>query len=136
LSARDALRELGIDSPETLAAWARRRGLLGVFIRYTSAKAPLPGHWQVIRPGYATDTPRMSDPWWRRGVKTFICTGTEEKNLMEERAKTWASGHFDVATWVRIENAMGGTLFPDSVGDEVRRLVPEIRSRKRRRQHT
>lgn len=127
---RETLAQLGIRNPENLSAWAKARGLLGVYIRYRTAAGFLPACWQVVRPGHNTDD---TGPVWQGGHKTFICRDVEEKSRVEEIAKTWASGKFGVRQWVRIEG-LGNCLFPQSLSQELARHIP-INARKKR-QHT
>lgn len=127
---------MGIDSPETLSAWAQEHGLLGVFIRYTPQRAysPIKAHWQVIWPGRHTTPVVESDPPWRRGIQTFFCGSIHEKDRMEERAKTWASGKYDVDEWVRVEG-LGGLLISNVLAAELKRFLPSTKPIYRKRQY-
>ena len=129
---RKALLERGIVTPEDLALWARKRGMLSVYIQWLPARGAYPSHWQVVRPGYKTD-PKA--PAWQRGNKTWICDSLKEKNQAEENARYWASAHFDVDGWVRIEG-LGGALFPDLVARELRSHIPELWVMAKRQRHT
>jgi len=129
---RQALMSRGIVMPADLALWARKRGLLSVYIEWLPARGAYPGHWQVIRPGHKTDP---EAPAWHRGNKTWVATSVTEKNYHEESARFWASSHFAVDDWGRVEG-LGAALFPDTVLRELKvSVIPdlEIRFRPHRR---
>lgn len=114
--ARADLAALGIRSPLDLAQVARSRGLLGVYIEFTPKSGPLPGRWQVKRPGHRTDA---LGPPWQQGHKTFVVLGgVAEKRATQQRAVVWAQTHFGVERWVQVEG-LGAVLFPGPVVDEL-----------------
>jgi hypothetical protein len=118
-----------VRTPVDLARWARKHGLLGVYIDFTTNIGFLPAHWQVRREGHRTDA---SAPAWARGNKTFVVRSVAEKHAKEQIACAWGSAHYGVASWVRIEG-LGVALFPEAVAEELRRHVPDVRVRNLRR---
>lgn len=112
ISAR-ALAGLGLYTPELVALWARKHGLLSVYIEAYPVHGVFPACWQVVRPGYKTD-PNAAG--WMRGRKTFIFLSGKDKLTSEQNARNWASAHFGVEDWVRIEG-FANAVFPASVGE-------------------
>jgi hypothetical protein len=129
IRAREALASLRIGAPEDVALWARKRGLLGVYIEFIPARNVLPACWQVVRPGHRTG----DGPPWQRGHKTFIVHSLPEKHAMEERARRWAGTEFGCPSWVRIEG-LGNALFPEAVAEELGAYLPDLVTY-RQRQH-
>lgn len=119
-ASRRELRALGIlRSPESLFTWAKKHGLLAVFLRFIPESKLGPARWEVV------NFPNVE--------KSFECFGSTEKNLMEERAKTWAAIRYELDSWVRIEG-FGGTLWPETLAEELKIYAPAVRWH-RRRQH-
>jgi hypothetical protein len=132
--AKETLRYLGITDPDSLAKWAKSKGLLGVYIFFRARTTYMSGAWQVVRPGYKTDPNTLAT---NLGRKTFKFEGLREKHLAEQRAKDWADNEFGGGHsigWWRIEH-FGPNLFPESVARELNRFLPELKIYAQR-QHT
>lgn len=117
-----ALGRLGLFTPDQIALWARRHGLLSVYLRQVPIRGVYPACWQVVWPGHRTDA---SGPAWHAGHKSFAYSDSSDRQFAERRARAWASAHFNADTWVRIEG-IGGALFPDVVGDVLQTVDPEV----------
>lgn len=118
----------GVVSGRDLALWARKRGLLSVYLSVRPLSPLTPAAWQVIRPGYQTDP---SAPKRDRGHKTFTYDSVDEKNRAETRARAWAANEYEIFDWRRIQG-FGTSLFPVSVVEELTRLHPETESYRQR----
>lgn len=121
LSAK-ALANLGLHTPGQVALWARKYGLLSVYLESSPVRSVFPSCWQVIRPGHRTDPKALA---WMGGAKTFIFATPKEKATAERRAMDWASTTFDVEEWVKIEG-IANAFFPAIVGDSLQAVDPAI----------
>lgn len=132
LVARHALASIGVLTPRDLALWARKRGVLSVYLAFTAARFPHPPAWQVIRPGYETDPLAEA---WQQGRKTFCVYTVGDRTAAEQNARLWASVHYAVDRWVKIDG-LGKTLFPDTVAIALRPHLPGLTVRGMRGKRT
>ena len=112
----------GLSTPTDLALWARRRGLLSVYLQYVSAPGTgAESSWQVIRPGFDTDPEDTK----HLGTKTFPSSGNAEKILALQDAMVWLSLTYGVDKWVSI-SGFPNTLFPIDTAKELREVCPSV----------
>lgn len=121
LSAR-ALAGMGLHTPDQIALWARKHGLLSVYLVAFPVHGFFPSCWQVIRPGYRTDPNAVG---WMQGRKTFTFLSNKDRAVAERNARDWASAHFGVDEWVKIEG-MTSAVFPAPVGDALQAADPRV----------
>ena len=117
---RKQLAAEGIATPTDLALWARRRGLLSVFLQFLSASGS-DSSWQVIRPGFETDPEDTQN----LGNKTFPASGLAERLLSLQNALVWLSFTYGVEKWVSIAG-LPNTLFPIDTAKALREVCPSI----------
>jgi hypothetical protein len=119
------LKAMQIVSSDDLALWAKRRGLLGVYLGFRPKTTYLKAAWQVVMPGGKTDPGAIAV---NKGRKTFTYDSLQGKHAAEMRAKEWADHTYAGGSpikWLRIEG-FGADLFPESVIQELRRFLPDI----------
>lgn len=105
-----------------MSLWARRHGLLSVYLEAYPVHGIFPSCWQVVRPGHKTDPGAVG---WMRGRKTFVFLSNRDKAAAEQNARNWAGAHFNVEEWVRIEG-IANAIFPGPVGDALQAVDPNI----------
>lgn len=123
--ARGMLGAMGIRSSDDLARWAKRRGLLGVYIGFRPKSTYLKAAWQIVMPGGKTDPNTIAV---NKGRKTYTFDSLQGKHAAEQRAKEWADHTFAGGSpikWLLIEG-FGADLFPESVIQELRTFLPDI----------
>lgn len=120
ISRRKQLAAEGITSPTDVALWARRRGLLSVYLQFVSSNSSS-SYWQVVRPGYETDPSDVQ----HLGNKTFPATNLPERLLALQDALTWLSITYGVESWVAIAG-FPNTLFPIGTAKELRSVCPAM----------
>ena len=111
----------GISTSIDLALWARRRGLLSVFLQFISLPSSREAYWQVVRPGYETDASDTA----HSGNKTFPATGVPERILSLQEALIWLSLTYGVEKWVSVAG-FPNTLFPIDTAKELREVCPSV----------
>jgi hypothetical protein len=112
----------GLSTPTDLALWARRRGLLSVYLKFSPAPdRSSESVWQVIRPGYDTDPEDTK----HLGIKTFAAQGNVERILSLQDALVWLSITYGVDKWVSI-SGFPNTLFPIDTAKELREVCPSV----------
>ncbi len=109
--ASKAWDSLGIQNPYALAIEARRQGLPDVYITYRPASGHFrPSAWQVIRPGFQTDSQAH---WTDSGNKTFdLFRATRAEALAA--AQEWATERYQVTSWEKVPGMLGA-YFPAEV---------------------
>lgn len=120
---RKQLAGQGIHTATDLALWARRHGLLSVYLELVTpmnVKDPS-SYWQVVRPGYETDP----DDSAHMGNKAFPATTTAERVLALQDAVTWLSLTYGVEQWVGVAG-FPNCLFPIDTARALREVCPSV----------
>jgi len=123
--ARGMLSAMDIKSSDDLARWAKRKGLLGIYITFRPKTTFTKPAWQVVMPGGKTDSNTIAV---NQGRKTFTYEDKAGKHLAEKRAKEWSDhtyGGGSAIGWYKIDG-FGADFFPKAVVDELLRFLPDL----------
>jgi hypothetical protein len=131
---KESLKKMGIFDSKSLALWAKKRGLLGVYLEFRPKTNLQEGAWQVVRPGYKTNPNTIAT---NLGRQTFIYHDLKTKHTAEKRAQDWTDftfGNGYAIGWRRIEG-FGPSLFPLAVAQELQEYFPDLHVYANRQAH-